>query len=113
MKINKIVPFSCCADGLTTLLSTPSHYPNLTKNDSYVICANTTSHQLKIEEQKFCSSGSWRNVELEKDKCEIRNVNEHANIKYWGNNPRHRPELRCVSGDRHQFPLISDLYCVG
>ena len=104
--------YSCCADGVTTLVKTPSHYHTIMKNDSYVICANTSAHQLQIDEHKFCSSGSWKSVELAKDRCEIRNVNGHADIKYWGNNPNHRADLRCVSANRHQFPLESGLYCV-
>ena len=77
-----------------------------------MVCADASSHQLEIDEQKHCSSGPWKNIELGKDKCEIRNINGHADIRYWGQNPNHRPELRCVSGDRHQFPLESGLYCV-
>ena len=95
---------------MTALLTTPSHHKGAKHNDSYVICANASSHKLQIDENQFCSLGKWKNIELSKGRCEIRNVNGTADINYWASVPAATPSKACMS--RTQLQLDDRSYCV-
>ena len=98
----------CCEKGLTVVRSELDHHHNITHNDSYIVCANTSSHKIQIDEEKYCSSGFWENVELSKDIYDMRNINGSAVIKYWGNDTFAKIAYSSV----YHFEVNSSFYCV-